>query len=270
MTTVTLDEPTRTALLRQRATGRLVAPLLIPLLTFVMRWAFGYRIRDLHALRRQYQALVRDGQHRPLLICGNHLTMIDSALITWALGSSAFYATHFSALAWNIPERRNFASVRALRVLVYLLKCVPIVRGGKRADVAQVLQRIEYLLGSGEPVMIFPEGGRSRTGRVDTEAPAHGVGRLISAAPNCQVLCVYLRGDHQHSWSSLPVRGETFSVALSVLQPHTQHSGMRASRDYAHQVAEHLAEMEGRYFAERQPRGAQGTAPSKLGVPQES
>ncbi|HEX7478686.1 MAG TPA: lysophospholipid acyltransferase family protein [Polyangiales bacterium] len=259
-----LDRHTRRALIVQRETGRLFAPLLIPLLTFTMRWVLGYKIRDVHALREQYRALMRESGERPILICGNHLTMIDSAIITCALGSSAYYATHFSALAWNMPERRNFASVWILRVLVYLLKCVPVVRGGKREDVAHVLGCVEYLLAKGEPVMLFPEGGRSRTGRVDTEAPAHGVGRLISSVAGCRVLCVYARGDHQATWSNIPMRGETFSVSLSVLEPHSEHTGMRRSRDYAHQVAEHLAQMEERYFTERHPQWAQRSATDEL------
>jgi hypothetical protein len=155
----------------------------------------------------------------------------------------------YSAVPWNLPERRNFGG--ALSVLVYLLKCLPIVRGGKRSDVARVLQSVEYLLSRGEPVMIFPEAGRSRTGHVSTEAPAHGVGRLLSSVEGVRVLCVYLRGDKQETWSNLPARGDVFSVELALLEPQSVHGGMRRSRDLAQQVVLKLAEMEERYFATR-------------------
>ena len=62
--------------------------------------------------------------------------MVDSAIIAWALGSPGWYLRHFSALPWNVPERRNFAASPSQRVLVYLMKCVPITRGGDRAEVA--------------------------------------------------------------------------------------------------------------------------------------
>jgi hypothetical protein len=226
------------------------------LLTFVMRFGFGYRIRNVRELRRRYRE-IRSEHPGPILICGNHLTMIDSALITWALGSSSFYIRHFSALPWNLPERRNFASIGVNRVLVYLLKCIPIVRGGKRAEIGHALESVEHLLSIGEPVMIFPEAGRSRTGRVSTEAPAHGVGRVVSATPGCKVLCVYLRGDAQDTWSSMPARGDTFTIQLSLLTPSSELTGMRRSRAIAQQVIAEIAALEERYLAEYAPRWAQ-------------
>jgi hypothetical protein len=249
---LTLERRARLRLIFQREIGRLTAPVLIPLLTCAMRWVLGYRIRGLPELRARYRALLRE-RDTPVLICGNHLTMIDSALITWALAPTVFYVRRFSQLPWNMPERRNFASERSKRILVYLLKCIPIVRGGKRSDVAEALGCAEYLLARGEPIMVFPESGRSRTGRVSTETPAHGVGRLIAAVPGCRVLCVYLRGDEQRNWSNVPARGDTFSVSLSCIEPHSDSHGMRRSHDYAVQVVEHLAAMEEQYFAEQRP-----------------
>jgi 1-acyl-sn-glycerol-3-phosphate acyltransferase len=238
----------------QAGVGRLAAPILVPLLTFAMRWLWGYRIRGVRELRRRVRELRAEG--RPLLICSNHLTMIDSALIVWALGSSGYYATHYSALPWNLPERRNFGG--AVAMLVYLLKCLPIVRGGSRRDIADILHGVEYVMARGEPVMIFPESGRSRTGRVNPESPALAVGRLISSVPGCRVLCVYLRGDRQVTWSNLPARGDTFSVELAVFEPVSTVSGLRRSRDLTQQVIQRLTEMEEAYFARRrdEPRAA--------------
>ncbi len=41
--------------------------------------------------------------------------------------------------------------------------------------------------------MIFPEGGRTRTGRVDTEGFSYGVGRFVKEFPDLKVMCLYLR-----------------------------------------------------------------------------
>jgi len=77
------------------------------------------------------------------------------------------------------------------------------------------------------------------------------VGRLIKEVEGCRVLCVYARGDAQHTWSNLPARGETFTVAMRVVEPRTGLRGLRASRDLATQVVAHLVEMERDYLAER-------------------
>ena len=57
---------------------------------------------------------------------------IDSALVAWALGSPAWWWLHFSELPWNVPEETLFASTQPRRLLAWLLKCVPIRRGGDR------------------------------------------------------------------------------------------------------------------------------------------
>jgi 1-acyl-sn-glycerol-3-phosphate acyltransferase len=75
----------RIALGVQRALGRLTGLVWAPLVIGVMYFVYGWRIDDVAALRREYQTLRKDGG--PLVICANHLTMVDSLLVAWALGS---------------------------------------------------------------------------------------------------------------------------------------------------------------------------------------
>ena len=114
-----------------------------------------------------------------------------------------------------------------------------------------MLEGLRHLLRRGEVVLMFPEGGRSRSGRIDRQSVAQGVGRLIKELGDCRVLCVYLRGDQQHSWSHVPAVGDTFTVATRLVEPRTDHRGMRASRDLASQLLDHLAEMEQAYLEGR-------------------
>ena len=100
--------------------------------------------------------------------------------------------------------------------------------------------------------MIFPEGGRSRTGRVEPDSAMYDVGRVIRSVPGCRVLCVYMRGEAQRAYSDIPARGECFGLSLSEMDPKTDHSGLRASRDIARQVVQRLIEMERDYFDGRQ------------------
>ena len=234
-------------LVLQREISRLLSPLAIPLIGIVLRWVLGYRIENLQDFRREYRrvCLKRDG---PLMICANHLTMIDSLVIAWALGSPWWYFRHFRTLPWNVPERSIFAATHFKRLAIYVLKCLPVERGGNRSEVTEVLSRLAHAVSNHEVVLIFPEAGRSRTGRVDPNSAASGVGRICRSVPDCTVICVYLRGDHQDGYSDMPVRGEFFRGSVSVIEPKTSHDGLRASRDIARQIAQRLANMEQEYF----------------------
>ncbi len=221
----------------------------MPLVVVLMRFGFRWRIRDAARVRRDYAALL--AERRPLLVVANHLTMLDSAVIGWGLGSALGHVLRSRGLPWNVPLRSRVERSWLWRALAYLTKCVSVPRGGDRREVADVLDRLAHLLRSGETVLVFPEGGRSRSGRVDTAATADGVGRLVKDVEGCRVLCVYLRGDAQRTWSNLPAAGDTFTVATRLVEPRTELRGPRASRDLATQIVRQLAEMEKEYFAAR-------------------
>ena len=249
MSEVRLPARERVALLVQLGVSRLLSPLWIPLTGAIMWLGLGWRVdgAERAAARREYRRLRRESK-APLLICANHLTMFDSFVIGWAIGYNRDYLWDFGALPWNTPERVHFASTWWKRSLAYLYKCVPVTRGSDRAEVAKVLQKVQFLLARGQVALVFPEGGRSRTGRVDVETAAYGVGRLVTALPGCRVLCVYLRGEGQDSWSDLPRRGERFHVSVACLEPKTDQRGLRASLEVARQITARLSELEQRYF----------------------
>ena len=231
--------------------GRCLALLWIPLVTATLRFVAGYSIEGAEGTRREYQRIRGEERAGPLLICANHLTLIDSFLIAWALGSPWWYLVHYASLPWNVPERRNFAVSLRQRIAMYVMKSLPITRGGNRGDVARVLSEIAYVLSRGDVCLLFPEAGRSRTGRVDVEAATPGVGRIVRSLPGCRVLCVYLRGRSQRTYSDYPVRGERFDAALSVIEPKSEHEGLRGSRELSRQILFELATLEQRYLDAR-------------------
>ena len=57
----------------------------------------GWRIENAAEARAEFRRLRREGG--PLLVCANHLTMIDSALIAWALFDETFAPT--AARTWR-------------------------------------------------------------------------------------------------------------------------------------------------------------------------
>ena len=235
----------------QREIGRLLVPIWSPMVVLAMRFGMGYRIHDIAAVRAKY-AKIRVASPAPLLVCANHLTMVDSFLVAWALAPTWRYCLHYGELPWNVPERENFASRAWERIAAWVMKCIPITRGGARREVAAVLERVAALTRKGEVALIFPEGGRSRSGRVDVEDAAWGVGRIVAAVPECRVACVYLRGRRQETWGRLPERGDVHDVDVVCIEPKSDATGLRRSRDFSRQVVAQLESMERRYLDGRQ------------------
>ncbi len=231
----------------QRAVCFALSPITTLSALVILRVWLRLRFAGTRELRRAYRRF-RSANDAPLLVCGNHLTMIDSALIAYALGSPLWYMLHFASLPWNVPDRNVFAARPWQRALTYAFKCLPIERGGSRVQVADALARFIHLLRRGEVGLIFPEGGRSRSGRVEVENAAYGVGRIVRSVPGCRVLCVYLRGDAQREHGSVPARGDTLRARIAWLEPKSDRRGLRGSLDVSRQILTRLAELEREHF----------------------
>ena len=231
---------------RQITVGRL-AVLFTAFLIFVAIRLLGYRIRNLREFRKEIKRLRREHEG-PWLICPNHLTMIDSIIVAWAMAPLGEYILHFRRLAWNLPEKDNFQKNPFLAIVCYLAKCLPVHRGGSREEVRETLDTCAWLLGRRESIVIFPEAGRSRMGRVNRERASYGVGRLYTQNENCRILCLYLRGDGQKTWSTIPKPGERFTAAAAVLRPDPGARGLRAQRACAEEIMDKLIEMEEAWF----------------------
>jgi len=212
----------------------------------------GYRWENLKAFRAKVRALV-DHQEGPVILCPNHLTMIDSLLLIWAMTPAWRALSKPKLFPWNTPEKRNFHHNAVLRFFCYIGKCLPVVRQGPAHQTRAFMDKIKLLLAKGQSLMMFPEGTRSVTGRVDTNNFAYGIGKIIDDVRRDglkpRVLCLYLRGRSQCGKSSVPRRGDRFFVDAEVVEPKTEHSGLRAARDLATQIVHRLAGMEAAYFA---------------------
>lgn len=231
----------------QKFLGLLVLLPLAGIVIFILVVVRKYRVENITEIRREYHRLC--GNKVPLLLCANHLTMIDSMIIHWALSGTFWYACHYNRFAWNLPAVENFGSSVLRRVTTYLSKCILIDRRGEKQHFERIFRHVHWLLNKNETCMIFPEGTRSRSGKIEVENAMYGTGQIILDTPGCQVLCIYLRGHNQPGFSEVPPKGARFNIQLSLLEPHSNQTGRRAQRDLTLQVMHELKKMEERYFS---------------------
>lgn len=217
----------------------------------LLRLVGGYRWENLHEFRARLRELAPPG--RPLIVCPNHLTMIDSMLLMWALASPWKAMVSPRWYPWNTPLKRNFVGSATLRFYCYIGKCLPVVRSASSDKARGFMDSLRFLLAKGQSLMMFPEGTRSVSGRVDTENYTYGIGKLIDDARQNgvrpQVLCVYMRGRRQKAKSSVPPPGDHFYIHAEGLEPVSSFSGLRAARELSAQIIQKLASMETAYFS---------------------
>lgn len=112
----------------------------------------------------------------------------------------------------------------------------------------QTMLKASGLIQKGHHIMVFPEGTRSNTGRINDENFVYGVGQLHIDSGLPQVLMVYLRGQLQKTATKLPKKGDQFTVEMKLVDIESEQKGRRAMRDVACQMIDSLKELETNYF----------------------
>jgi hypothetical protein len=249
-----LDQPDARTISKTNLQSFVCWLLLLPfggILVLLMR-VCGYSIENMREVRKQYREIwANKDKDTPLIICANHLTFIDSALIIWGLASNGWYLFNYKAFTWNLPAGDFFKKKLRYHLTLYLTKCIFIHRDGSNEHKNDVLRLCRYLLLQNNVVLIFPEGQRSRKGFFDPEKITAGVGKIIYSLEGARVLCIHLRSDKQNSFSNYPPRGSRFKMSMKVIEPVTEKRGKAAYNEIVGQIAGTIKQFENEYFASR-------------------
>ena len=126
----------------------------------------GFWVAARTLLRIRFQGVEHVPHAGPVVITPNHVSFMDPILVTIPIRR----ALHYMAL-------EPFFRIRGLGALMRWARAFPVQEG--EAD-SPAVRRALRLLRQGEPLVIFPEGGRSPDGRLQAFRP--GAFRLALAA----------------------------------------------------------------------------------------
>lgn len=232
----------------QKFLGNLLFIIIGNLVLFYLKFIRKYKYHNIKELRKFYKENLKKNQS--ILICPNHITYVDSAILQWFLANNLFYLFNFSKFPWNIPAKENVRKSLLFTIIAYLTKCILIERRGTKEHKELVFEKLKYLLYNKEPVCIFIQGTRNPV--LEEEQIHYGAGQLAVEVPNTKILVVYLRGKNQKEKSIFPAKDEEFFLKYKLLEPKSNQKGIRAYKEISLQVFKELKEMENEYFSKYQ------------------
>ena len=249
-----LERADLAALRKQRLWSAAFSWLTYAWVIVACRVYFRYSFEEIERFREEIWKKL-DAHDGPVIWAANHLTLIDSFIVFWAI-----FPWHRSMtehlVPWSTPEYKNYYNLggffkkRLIRVLMYLCRCIPFKRDGD--DAASVKWRetayakCVQVLHDGGSVFVYPEAGRSRSGWFDPRKPKDFLGRMALDAPNAKFLCVYLRGDRQLYTTAIPDKGERFRV-LADLVPAVL-PGEATARQISQRLFDTIGALQVRWF----------------------
>jgi phosphopantetheinyl transferase (holo-ACP synthase)/1-acyl-sn-glycerol-3-phosphate acyltransferase len=237
-----------------RLQWRLSRALAVPvslLVTTVSRLYFGYRLdENVDALRADIWRKL-DAHDGPVIWAANHLTLIDSFLIYWAI-FPLDRLLEDRRIPWSTPEYTNYYKLGGpvqsafVRGLLYLCRCIPFLRGGEDAASEswrqKAFDKCAWVLREGGAVFVYPEAGRSRSGWLEPKRPKDFLGKLALEVPSSKFLVVYLRSERQISTTACPPKGDRLRVAADLIDGVLP--GETNPRDISQRLFNRLAELQ--------------------------
>lgn len=230
-----------------RLSRALVVPVSLAVIG-IARFALKYRLDDdIDAVRAGIWAKL-DAHPGPVIWAANHLTLIDSFLVYWAVFPISRLVED-RRIPWSTPEYTNYyklggpVQAALVRALLYLCRCIPFLRGGEDAASEswrqKAFDKCAWVLREGGAVFVYPEAGRSRSGWLEPRRPKDFLGRLALEVPGSKFLCVYLRADGQIATTAAPAKGSRLRVTADLIEGVLP--GETNARDISQRLFDRLA-----------------------------
>ena len=175
-------------------------------------------------LKFRLEGLERIPRKGPVLVACNHISFWDPPLV----GSNVPRLLLFMA-------KQELFQNRLLGALISSYNSIPVQRG---AQARSALRGAEEALGRGSAVLIFPEGTRSKIGRLLPPKP--GVARLAAVA-RAPVLPAHISGSDQIRRSMLRQVTVRIRFGHMMMPPLGAAGGIEHSREYAERVMAEIA-----------------------------
>ena len=220
-----------------------------PLLSIYFYLFQNAKLKRRREIREQFHQIFQSSKV-PIVVCSNHLTLVDSIVVQYYLGSYVDYFKYFDKFIWSFPDSKNFYGNLFLKVLTYLGKCIHVSRGAGGLNRQNIKDHLNYFSSSNHVISIFPEGTRSRSGYFDFTSITYGTGELLHHLQEYKVVCFYLRGKSQVTYSNFPKRGEVFNAKLEEIKVNSDLKGRKKHRDLSQKISNHLKKMETSFFEE--------------------
>ncbi|TKJ41718.1 hypothetical protein CEE37_03890 [candidate division LCP-89 bacterium B3_LCP] len=138
---------------------------MVPFFCFLMKVLNRTEIQNKHIIQRA---------RPPFIFCSNHVSMLDDTFVDPVVFAPRAY-WDFRFIAYHTPEKKNFFKGPFFSFIMYASRCVPITRG--KGVFQPGMERLIRVLKSGKIVHIYPEGTRTRSGKLGKAKI--GVGRLV-------------------------------------------------------------------------------------------
>lgn len=183
-------------------------------------------------------------RERNTLLLSNHQSMIDSFFV----GFTAFFGPSLVKpylIPWNPAGEEFFYRTAWQSFWSDQWKCIPVRRG--RKDVG-ALYRMRHALASGT-MILFPEGTRSRTGRVGKGRPGAGV-VILQNRPTVIPVAISGLDEVLPLGASLPRIGKRVYIKFGAPLDYAEHATDDASRENAQAIVDAAMRVIERQFEE--------------------
>lgn len=126
--------------------------------------------------------------HLPFLFVSNHVSILDDMFIGPLLFTPRGFF-NYKFMPYHTPEQKNFFLGPIISWIMVHLKCIPLTRGKgfNQPGVQTIIDKLK----DGGCVHIYPEGTRTRSGRLGQGKA--GVGKIVFES-RCKVIPCYHHG----------------------------------------------------------------------------